>query len=224
MGYRPYYQAIPESSDLYRLMQTDQPAAKLMALFADKGSRPLDLLEGGEDEVDDLLEFAIEDDEVFASREDAEAAFQRLKEAIDRTVKAHRGLMDRCALLNKSQDELERLLVLHCSGLGDEESVEFLPALFGGSRPFAGPLFDPNEPDLDEDSAPEIAQFSPFWLVPSEDVKRGAGLLEPIAFSELASADESMSDATVEWLEDDYPRWRSLYLHAASRGEAIMVI
>lgn len=224
MGYCPYYQAIPENCDLFRLLDDDLQAAKLFTGFANCGARPLDLFEEGPEDVQDRLDYGYEGDVDFPSVADVKDAFQRLHHAIERSVAANPGLMDRTAFLNKSQDEIERLLRLHAEALGDPEAIESVPRLLAGVRPFAEPLFDFVDRWNEAATAPEVGTFSPFWLVPARHVQQAASFLRPLDFDRLIAIDPALNSGTIEWLAEDYPAWRALYLQAANLGEAILVI
>jgi len=107
MGYAPYYQAIPEQSELFRGLQTDNQLAQLLANFFTLGSRPFDLDETGQEELDNVLHSQT----FFRSQEDAISALERLRKGIEHANLLSPGLIERSCYIEKTQDEIEKRLV-----------------------------------------------------------------------------------------------------------------
>ena len=58
MGYCPFYQALPEASDLCRILESDLKARTLLMRLFDYGSRPFDMRELEENELTSILDDA----------------------------------------------------------------------------------------------------------------------------------------------------------------------
>jgi hypothetical protein len=99
MGYCRFYQALPESSDLCRRLETDLKMRTLLALLFPYESRPFDLWELDESEMNSILDDAAESDEAFDSRLDVDETFAKLRHEIARADALHSGLIDRTAFL-----------------------------------------------------------------------------------------------------------------------------
>jgi hypothetical protein len=203
MGYCPFYQAVPESSTLLARLRGDRKLATMMIRLFSYGSCPFDLDEI-EDELDDHLDRMTEDcPDVFGSRAEAEATLEDLRRELASAEASYPGLVARTAFLNKSQHEIEERLVRALDERGVAEPSERVKALLWGVESFG----------------PPGANFGQWGYVPSALVKEGAALLRDLDLKAIITEDEDAYD----WLEEDYPPWRDLYLQAAALGEAILV-
>lgn len=200
MGYCPFYQALPDESDLARLLRTDRQSLALMTALFPNGSRPFDLWEVGEGEIGDTLDWLSEEDDVFASREEAERTLDHLRAEMERATSRHPGLVDRMAYLEKTQDDIEERLVQRFG----EESRPFWRDVIGGERPFA--------PEMVGEGLGQL------WIVTPATVVEAARLLREIEPVSL------FGDEDEDYILEDFRDWRALFLEAAERGEAVLVL
>jgi hypothetical protein len=204
MGYSPFYQAIPEASDLYRGLEADPRMAQLLAYLFPYGSRPLDLWEDGELLNDpEALDHFVKWHPLFASRADAEATLHSLSQLIDRTSESYPGLIDRVAFVEKSLDQIEDRL---------RSRVE--PALLGRALKSDGWLF--SSEDLSPSETLQTLSQS-FGIVSRSRVELVASVLDEIDGDSLFDQDE-------DHLLDDLKSLKELYRIASELGEAILIL
>jgi hypothetical protein len=198
MGYAPYYQAIPEQSDLFRQLQVDGKLVRLLECLFELGARPLDLDEAGQEDLDDTLEYLAfrESDTVFRSLEDAKQTLLKLRAGIEQANRLSPGLIERRAFIEKVQDKIEERLALELQRRGTTDAADLARSLISGERHLAGR----------------------FWLVSAGLVSQAASLFRGI------EPDTLFDRVAEDCLYDDYRDWRDLYLHAADRGEAIIIL
>jgi hypothetical protein len=204
MGHCPYYQAIPERCALHERLRTDRRLAALVRQIFPLGSRPFDLDEGEtcrEDIEETLTRLAAEEPELFKSRADVEATLSELRGELERAEAASPGLVGRTAFLNKSQYEIEERLTRALEDRGVLDGAGHVKTLLTGAEEFA--------PGMNLD----------LFVVPAPLVREGAALLRDL---DLAAIIDPSEDA-YDWLEEDYPPWRELYLQASAQGEAILI-
>jgi hypothetical protein len=198
MGYCPFYQALPEASDLCRILESDLKARTLLMWLFNYGSRPFDMRELEENELTSILDDAAEEDEVFDSRGDVDITFVKLRDEIERADSAHPGLIDRTAFLNKSQDEIGERLTARLEEAGISDAKRLVRSLLFGEYPFA-------------------ARTDPLQIVSPETVKRGMLTLREIEPDMLFGGPDE------DYIAEDYRQWRELYVQAGERGEAVLM-
>jgi hypothetical protein len=204
MGHCPYYQAIPERGALYERLRTDRRLAALVHQIFPLGSRPFDLDEGEtyrEDLEETLSYLTAEEPELFRSRADVEAALSELRSELERAEAGSPGLVGRTAFLNQSQYEIEERLTRALEDRGVVDAAGRAKTLLRGPEEFA--------PGMD------LGLF----VVPAPLVREGAAMLRDLDLAAIIDPGEDAYD----WLEEDYPPWRELYLQASALGEAILV-
>ena len=131
MGYAPYYQAIAENSELLRLLRTDRQLTELLGYVFTLGSRPLDLDETGEDELNDALDWLVRNS-IAVNRQEAEAILLRLRTAIAEADRVSPGLLDRCRYVEKTQYEIESRLGIELEKRGVENASDLAAAWING--------------------------------------------------------------------------------------------
>ena len=98
MSYCSFSQAMPDESELYRLLKEDRAVELLLISLWNQGGRPLDLHEMQIDEMEECLDHTVES-YGFEDRAHVDRTFARLDSAIQRTCQAHPGLMERSAFI-----------------------------------------------------------------------------------------------------------------------------
>jgi hypothetical protein len=202
MSYGAFYQAMPEESDLLRFVKEDRAAELLLEHLWCHGSRPLDLREMDEDEMEEVLNDAVEilgfDDRVHVSR-----AFSKLESEIDRACEMFPGLMDRTVLVEQVHTELEANLgaKFECDGLPDPRGL--IRTFLFGEAPLNPAYGWPND-GLSWIASPTVELGSRvLGEVDPEVLYRGAGMGRDF--------------------RDDFRALRGLFQEAAALGEAILV-
>ncbi|MHB1555867.1 MAG: hypothetical protein ACYC61_00165 [Isosphaeraceae bacterium] len=200
MGYCPYYQAIPEDSELFARLRTDERMALVLDQFFPRGSRPLDLDEDEKRyENDEILDaIAQADGELFSSRDEVAEVFDALHALIAQAERAHPGLLGRTAFLDKTQDTIGASLVERLSAGGHADAREMADRIICGGERFA--------------------RGFEARLNPAETVARIAEILLSIEAESLWNDEDELDDLGL-----DYGKLRNLYLAAAVKGEAVLV-
>ncbi len=200
MGYCPYYQAIPEDSELFARLRTDERMALVLDHFFPRGGRPLDLDEEPKrDENDEILDAIAEAAaERFSSRDEVAEVFDALHALIAQAERAHPGLLGRTEFLNKTQDSIGERLAERLTTLGQADAQATVDRIICGGESFA--------------------RGFEARLNPAETVARIAEILLPIEAESLWNDEDELDDLGL-----DYGKLRNLYLAAAVKGEAVLV-
>jgi hypothetical protein len=205
MGHCPYYQAIPEQSTLFRRLRDDHRLAALVDQVFALGGLPF--VPDGSDAVRAAVQEALDDltadrPDLFGSRGDAEATLDLFREELSRAEAESPGLTFRTAFLGKNLHEIEERLVRALEDRGVAEAAARVGSLLRGVEEFAPGLY-----------------ANGLSLVPASLAREGAALLRDLDLKAIITEDDDAFD----WLAEDYPRWRDLYLQAAALVEAILV-
>jgi hypothetical protein len=203
MGYSPFYQAIPEESELFRRLQVDPKLECVLSHLYPQGSRPLDLWETGR-EVEEVVGYIAEGSDLFRSREEAEQTLADLDNLIARAcLDAYPGLVDRVAFIEKTLDQIEDRL---------RERVD--PVLLAGAVEHGHWLFSSD------------THFVAYELRRGYD---GFGIVSPARVSAVAAILDHIEPGSIfdpeteDHLIEDLQSLKTLYQEAAKLGEAILV-
>jgi hypothetical protein len=204
MGYSPFYQAIPEESELYRRLQVDRKLECVLRHLYPQGSRPFYLRETGEEELERTVDFIAERSKLFLSWEEVEATLAVLSDLIDRACQdAYPGLIDRVVFIEKTLDRIEDRL---------QQRVD--PGLLVQAVKPGGWLFSC---DLQFSSYEPGLGYDRLGVVSSTRVRIVSAILEHIEPG-------AIFDAHVEdHLVEDLQNLKTLYREAAELGEAVLV-
>jgi len=203
MGYSPYYQAIPVESELFRRLQVDRKLECVLFHLYPRGARPLDLLQDGQEELEEDVDFLAERSKLFRSREEVEQTLADLIHLVDRAcLDAYPGLMGRVVFIEKTLDQIEDRL---------KERVEpdrLAQAVKPGDWLFScDSQFSPYKP----------GGFGGFGIVSPARVRTVSAILENV---EPGSIFDSEAE---DYLIEDLQSLKTLYREAAELGEAILV-
>ena len=203
MGYSPFYQAVPEGSELFRSLRTDRKMEALLCYLFPHGGHPLDIRED-QDLIDDpeMLDHLVKRSRHFESRAEAEETLEVLSGIIDRTCQAHPGLIDRVAFIEKTLDLIEGRIKKRVDPDLLARTVQPEGWLFSSDSYFADPAshFD----------------FNVFGIVSPSRVNAVSKILEGFEPDSLFDEDE-------DHLRDDLQSLKHLYQKASRRGEAIII-
>ncbi len=194
MGYCSFHQAVPENSDLFRLLENDRLAEALLTWFWSEGSHPLKFREMGDEDVEEHLNSYVKQAKV--KRTIAQSMFDRLKAAVKRTCIEHPGLEGRTAFLEKSHVQIQEWLKNRFSLTGLEDGPRIAQQfLFGNSGGH---------------------DYGSFGRYDSALVRQAAAFF-------LEHDDFALSDEADDWFGDDLQRLADLFIAADRCGEIVLM-
>ncbi|MBW4573682.1 MAG: hypothetical protein KME08_00180 [Aphanothece sp. CMT-3BRIN-NPC111] len=205
MGTSIYYQALPEQTSLFKRIQTEKPISTIFRELSPFRNGIFYIFELDKEELDDILDWLVEYEEVFDSRADVDRCLNELYMELERAKTSHPGLTEPNAYLDNTQTVIEERLSQELKRRQLDNCIGYVEKLLYGDQELAPQLFD----EYDE-------QLS---LVPSSLVQEGTRVLrdiEPEVLFEVAGNRE-------EHYFNDFQWWREFYLEAAARGEAVII-
>jgi hypothetical protein len=203
------YQALPVQSKLFERVRQDRPIGTLFAYLMPFGSGAFDLLDVEPEEQDEILDWLIEDGELFPSREHLLDCFDDLMDELLKVETQHPGTARRRTELEKMATVIEARLKPPLQAMGPE-AVDLVhqllyghePVFLGGAEPAAGSPYD-------------IA----VGLVMPDRLALAAPLLRTLAPRAHFDAADSWETYALQNLLD----WQAFCLEAVDRQEAILV-
>ena len=205
MGVSIYYLALSEQSTLFKRIQTEKAFSTLFYDLVPYGNGIFHIFDIDKEELDEILDWVAESEEVFDSRADVDRCLNELCMELERAETSYPGLADQIAYLEKSQTLIEELLSQELKKRHLDNCIEYIEKLLYGDRSLAPDLYGEYE------DRP--------LLVPSSEVQNGARVLRDI---EPEALFESAGNPDSYYLEH-FRRWRDFYLEAAEKGEAVII-
>ncbi len=204
MGCSILYSAIPPNSNLYLRLQSEKALSILVASLFPYGCGIFRFFEIEPEEIDEILENVVEVyPDIFESKVELDRVIAELRSQLTLTRQAFSGIEDRTAMLEKSVDEIEQLLVQELSRKQVANAQETVQQLLLGNRTFA--------PDLIP-----IEEGHSLGLISRELVSQGASIFRQIDPKTLVAKNE-------DWYLEQLEELRDLYLAADENNEVILV-
>jgi hypothetical protein len=211
------YQALPVASKLFERVRKERPIGTLFAYLMPFGSGAFDLLDIDPEEQDEILDWLIDDGDLFADREHLLDCFDDLMDELLKVETAYPGTASRRTELEKMATVIEARLKPQLQAMGPEigpelglEAVDLMHQLLYGHEPvFLG--------------GPEPATGSPYeiavGLVMPDRLALAAPLLQALNPRPHFDPADSWETYALQNLLD----WQAFCLAAVDRQEAILV-
>jgi hypothetical protein len=203
------YQALPVPSKLFERIRQERPIGTLFAYLMPFGSGAFDLLAVEPEEQDEILDWLIDDGDLFADREALLDGFDDLMEALVKVETEAPGTADRRTELEKMAAVIEERLKAPLQAAGPD-AVGLLHQLLYGHAPMFLDGFTP---------APDSPYEMTVALVMPETLALAAPLLQGLDPRPQFDAADSWESYALQ----NFLAWQAFVLAAADRQDAILV-
>ncbi len=135
MGFSVIYSAIPPSSNLYLRLQSEKALNLLVDFVFTDGCGIYRFFEIDPEEIDNIFENVVKTyPKIFKSQLELERVIADLRSLLTLTRQTFPGIEDRTAMLEKSSEEIEQLLVQELSRRQVANAQEIVQKLLEGDR------------------------------------------------------------------------------------------
>ena len=200
-----FCQALSETSALFKRMQTDARIYALYVALLPLGNGPFHPSEFDPDELADTLDHLEQTEPaLFTTSQAVTQTLDELKREIREACKRYPGVELRACFLDKTYEEIYERLSGRLTVDQEESLPSVLPLLFSGDPQSITPI------GMDESNGR-------LGVVSAALVHQAASVLQGLPPEELFDPEAE------DWLVEDYGSWRTVYLEAAMRDEAIVI-
>ena len=204
MGLSIHYQALPEQSTLFKRLQTEKAFNTLFYHLFKGGNGILDMFDLDKEEREEILEWMVEDEEVFSSEVEVERYLNELCLELKCAEAVHPGLVNRHAYLEKDHQYIEELLSQELKRKELNNYIDYLEKLLYSNQKLAPKLHEQYEDQL--------------LLVPSSVIQDSSLMLHEV--------EKAWFEITGGIFEDRWgriQRWIKFYIESADKGEAVVI-